>query len=235
MFDIVDNQAHFVLINKHAGVSVHKDEQERGLVEEVRLHLECKALYLVHRLDKMTSGLLLLAKTQSAASELSQAFANRQVEKFYLAISDKKPKKKQGLIKGDMAKSRRSMWKLLPSNENPAITQFFSASAEGYRLFLCKPRTGKTHQIRVALKSIGSPIVGDPIYATADTSADTATIDRGYLHAFALSFDFAGDTYRYQLDPTTDNRLGLLWQNESIKQQLAAWQQPHLLNWPKIK
>ncbi|GAK87976.1 pseudouridine synthase [Vibrio ponticus] len=57
-------------------------------------------LYLVHRLDKMTSGILLLARNSQAASELSQAFAKRLVEKFYLAIGTKKPKKKQGLISG---------------------------------------------------------------------------------------------------------------------------------------
>ncbi|GAD90638.1 putative pseudouridine synthase [Vibrio halioticoli NBRC 102217] len=228
MFDIVDDQAQFVLINKHASVSVHKDEQETGLLDEVRRYLGCGPLYLVHRLDKMTSGLLLLGKTQQAASQLSQAFAQRKVEKFYLAISDKKPKKKQGLIKGDMAKSRRSMWKLMPTTENPAITQFFSASAQGYRIFLCKPKTGKTHQIRVALKSVGSPIVGDPIYSPSSDS------DRGYLHAFALSFELEGNSYRYQLDPSSDSRFGELWQLPEIQQQISEWQQPQRLNWPKI-
>ncbi|CAM2954472.1 TIGR01621 family pseudouridine synthase [Vibrio rarus] len=229
MFDIVDDQPQFVLINKHPGVSVHRDEQDTGLVQEVQQALGCGALYLIHRLDKMTSGLLLLAKTQQAASELSQQFAQRKVQKFYLAIADKKPKKKQGLIKGDMAKSRRSTWKLMPSNNNPAITQFFSAAVSEGRLFLCKPRTGKTHQIRVALKSIGSPIIGDPIYSPSSKS------DRGYLHAFSLSFDFDGKSYHYQLNPSHDITLGQLWQSESIQQQIVAWQQPQLLNWPKIK
>ncbi|GEA49662.1 RNA pseudouridine synthase [Vibrio inusitatus NBRC 102082] len=229
MFDIVDNQPDFILINKHPGVSVHKDDNDTALLQEVQNTIDSAPLYLIHRLDKMTSGLLLLGKNQQTASELSQAFAKREVEKFYLAISDKKPKKKQGLIKGDMAKSRRSMWKLILSNENPAITQFFSASADGYRVFICKPRTGKTHQIRVALKSVGSPIVGDPIYTPTSKS------DRGYLHAFALAFEFNGKSYRYQLDPSNDTKLGDLWQRPAIKQQITDWQQPQLLNWPKIK
>ncbi|GAB7219911.1 TIGR01621 family pseudouridine synthase [Vibrio comitans] len=229
MFDIVDNQLDFVLINKHPGVSVHKDDNDTALLQEVQSAVDSGPLYLIHRLDKMTSGLLLLGKNQQAASELSQAFAKREVEKFYLAISDKKPKKKQGMVKGDMAKSRRSMWKLIPSNENPAITQFFSASADGYRIFICKPRTGKTHQIRVALKSVGSPIVGDPIYTPSSQS------DRGYLHAFALAFELNGQAYRYQLNPSDDTSLGELWQREAIKQQITDWQQPQLLNWPKIK
>jgi tRNA pseudouridine32 synthase/23S rRNA pseudouridine746 synthase len=177
----------------------------------------------------MTSGLLLLAKTQVAASELSQAFAKRDVEKYYLALSDKKPKKKQGMIKGDMTKSRRSMWKLMPSMDNPAVTQFFSAAADGKRLFLCKPRTGKTHQIRVALKSIGSPIIGDPIYSPASVA------DRGYLHAYALQFVYSGQSYRYILDPSKLPHLGGLWSGEGVKQQIANWLQPHELNWPAVK
>lgn len=229
MFDIVDNQPQFVVINKHPGVSVHKDDQDTALLIEIKRALDCERIYLVHRLDKMTSGLLLLAKTQAAASELSQAFAQREVEKYYLAISDKKPKKKQGLIKGDMAKSRRSMWKLLPTMENPAVTQFFSASADGKRIFLCKPRTGKTHQIRVALKSIGSPIIGDPIYSP------TSVADRGYLHAYSLQFVFSKQSYRYTLDPSTLLNLGCLWAEEGLKQQILNWQLPHELNWPVVK
>lgn len=143
MFDLIDQQPGFIIINKHPQVSVHKDNQQSSLLMELQQQLGFEHLYLVHRLDKMTSGLLLLATSQRAASELSQAFAQRKVEKFYLALSDKKPKKKQGLIKGDMSKSRRSAWKLLPTNINPAMTQFFSAAADGQRLFLCKPKRGK--------------------------------------------------------------------------------------------
>ena len=120
--------------------------------------LQCK-LYSVHRLDKMTSGLLLLAKSPQIAAQLTALFTTHQIQKYYLAISDKKPKKKQGLIKGGMQKSRRGMWKLTKEKNNLAITQFFSYSlGNGKRLFVIKPHSGKTHQIRVALKSIGSAI-----------------------------------------------------------------------------
>ncbi|GAM76612.1 ribosomal large subunit pseudouridine synthase D [Vibrio ishigakensis] len=221
MFDILDQQPDFIVINKHPQVSVHKDEQESSLLMEIQKLLGCGQLYLVHRLDKMTSGILLLATSQSAASELSQAFADRNVEKFYLALSDKKPKKKQGLIKGDMTKSRRSAWKLLPTNENPAMTQFFSQACEGKRVFLCKPKTGKTHQIRVALKSIGSPILGDPIYNP------TSNADRGYLHAYGLAFEYQGEKYQYRCSPVG---MGEHWNEE----QLTVWKQPEALNWPRV-
>ncbi|OTW27794.1 RNA pseudouridine synthase, partial [Vibrio parahaemolyticus] len=164
MFDILHTHPDFLIINKHPNVSVHKDDGDTMLLQEVAKQSGDEQLYLIHRLDKMTSGILLLGRNAKAASALSQAFADRQVEKFYLAIGSKKPKKKQGLVAGDMERSRRSSWKLVNSKNNPAVTQFFSLAAEpGERLFLCKPHTGKTHQIRVALKSVGSGIVGDPI------------------------------------------------------------------------
>jgi len=229
MFDILFNHPQFVVINKHPNVSVHKDDGDTMLVQEVANHLGDTQLYLVHRLDKMTSGILLLARNAQAASVLSQAFANRQVEKFYLAIGSKKPKKKQGLISGDMERSRRSAWKLLNSQDNPAVTQFFSLAAEpGERLFLCKPHTGKTHQIRVAIKSVGSAIVGDPIYNPSSQS------DRGYLHAFALKFPYLEDTFEIICDPRDHQALGSKWHQPTTSEGIDQWLEPWSLTWPKI-
>ncbi len=229
MFDILYTHKDFLIINKHPGVSVHKDSGDTMLLAEVAKQSGDDHLYLVHRLDKMTSGLLLLARTSAAASELSQCFANRQVEKFYLAIGTKKPKKKQGLICGDMERSRRSAWKLVNTQHNPAITQFFSAAAlPGERLFLCKPHTGKTHQIRVALKSVGSAIVGDPIYNAGNEA------DRGYLHAFALSFPFQNQTYQFTCDPRSTPDLGEKWQDKEVQIGIDTWLQPWQLAWPNI-
>ncbi|MGF1755862.1 TIGR01621 family pseudouridine synthase, partial [Vibrio makurazakiensis] len=145
MFDILYTHSDFLIINKHPGVSVHKDDGDTMLLQEVAKATGDSKLYLIHRLDKMTSGILILGRNSKAASELSQLFANRTVEKYYLAIGSKKPKKKQGLISGDMERSRRSSWKLLNSNNNPAVTQFMSLASEpGERLLLCKPYTGRT-------------------------------------------------------------------------------------------
>ncbi|WP_417696672.1 TIGR01621 family pseudouridine synthase, partial [Psychromonas sp.] len=167
-FSVVSEEDDFVVINKRPGINFHSEDGEFGVVVAAERYFKQK-LFSVHRLDKMTSGILLLAKSSAAANRLSELFKNQDIQKFYLAISDKKPKKTQGLIKGGMEKSRRSMWKLTRSNDNLAITQFFSFSlGEGKRLFVVKPKTGKTHQIRVALKSIGSAICGDSIYATEE-------------------------------------------------------------------
>ncbi|MGY2573694.1 TIGR01621 family pseudouridine synthase [Vibrio sp. C8] len=230
MFDILFTHSDFIVINKHPNVSVHKDDGDTMLLQEVGKVSGDSQLYLVHRLDKMTSGILLLARNAQAASELSQAFAHRDVEKFYLALGSKKPKKKQGLISGDMERSRRASWKLLTTQQNPAVTQFFSASAEpSERLFLCKPHTGKTHQIRVALKSIGSAIVGDPIYNASNEA------DRGYLHAFALKFIYAGETFQFLCDPRGKEYLGQKWNSEVVSQNIELWLQPWSLNWPTVK
>ncbi|GEM74467.1 TIGR01621 family pseudouridine synthase [Vibrio sagamiensis] len=230
MFDILYTHPDFVLINKHPHISVHKDDGDLMLLQEVAKKTGDAQLYLIHRLDKMTSGLLLLGRNSRTASQLSREFAARQVEKFYLAIGSKKPKKKQGVVIGDMERTRRSAWKLNNSKYNPAITQFFSVAAEpGERLFLCKPYTGKTHQIRVALKSVGSSIVGDPIYNPSNEA------DRGYLHAFCLCFCYQGEKFRFVCDPRTYNTLGHKWQNEVISDGINSWLLPWELNWPTLK
>ncbi len=229
MFDSVFSHPDFVVINKHPNVSVHKDDGDTMLLQHVALELGIERLYLVHRLDKMTSGLLILAKHQQAASELSGLFAKRMVEKYYVAIGSKKPKKKQGLIRGDMQRSRRSSWKLVNSCDNPAVTQFLSAAAQpGERLFICKPHTGKTHQIRVALNSIGSSIVGDSIYSPSSQA------DRGYLHAFALRFDYQEQPIELVCDPRQYHGLGEKWTAPQVSQTLDAWRTPWQLDWPKL-
>ncbi|MDE1460335.1 TIGR01621 family pseudouridine synthase [Spartinivicinus poritis] len=227
MIDVIFNHSDFVVINKPAGVSVHKDDQAISFINKLQQRLNEPQLYLVHRLDKITSGLLILAKNTTANRELSSAFQQRKVEKYYIALADKRPSKKQGLVKGDMTKSRRGSWKLLRSTENPAISQFFSFGCDkGLRLFLIKPYTGKTHQIRVALKSLGSPIIGDSLYYPNPEE----NIDRGYLHAFALQFHYHNQLVQLHCMPNT----GRLFTLEAIQQQLASLSQPWLLNWPKI-
>ncbi|KJY83250.1 pseudouridine synthase [Vibrio galatheae] len=229
MFDILHTHPDFIVINKHPNVSVHKDDGDTMLLQEVAKQTGDAQLYLIHRLDKMTSGLLLLGRNAGAASELSRQFANRSVEKFYLAIGSKKPKKKQGLVSGDMERSRRSSWKLLNTQANPAVTQFFSLAAmPGERLFLCKPHTGKTHQIRVALKSLGSAIAGDAIYNNGSQA------DRGYLHAFALRFEFCHQAYQFVCDPRDNAILGDKWNEDITSQGIEAWLKPWELSWPKI-
>lgn len=199
---ILFENAQFLLLNKPAGVSFHSEEGE-GLVVRAARQTGLK-LYSVHRLDKMTSGLILLAKSSEDANILSRLFEERRIEKFYLALSLRKPKKKQGWVKADMGSARRGSYKLLGTNDNPALTQFVSTALRVHeRLFLVKPHTGKTHQIRVALKSLGSPIAGDERYAQADEARKE---DRGYLHAYALRFTLGEEKFEFVCPPEQGER-----------------------------
>ena len=132
----------------------------------------------------------------------------------------RKPKKKQGWIKGDMGASRRGSYKLLDTKENPAITQFVSTALRTHeRFFLIKPHTGKTHQIRVALKSLGSPITGDIRYAASE---DAKKEDRGYLHAYALRFSLDKEEFSFCYPPDDGER----FLSDPCCKQINLWSQP---------
>ncbi|MEM0909621.1 MAG: pseudouridine synthase [Pseudomonadota bacterium] len=176
----------FVIAHKSAGQLVHGDED--SLIYALQQQLEhLSPLDPVHRLDKDTSGVIVLSKVKSATAQLSILFQKRKVEKRYLAISDNKPKKKQGKIIGDMEKSRNGSYKLMRSTFSPAITHFSSVAlshgSQSRRLFFLAPKTGKTHQLRVALKALSSPIIGDKRYGGVQA-------DRMYLHAYSIRFSY---------------------------------------------
>ena len=213
--DIVYQTDDFIIIYKPCGLSVHKDQSEIGLTTLLAEQLGVSQVWLVHRLDKVTSGLLILALNAESAAEFFRLFAEHRIQKTYLALSNQKPKKKQGLIVGDMQKVRNGAWKLCPSKENPAITRFESVSCEpNLRLFILKPQTGKTHQLRVAMKSLGSPILGDALYAK-----NTENIDRTYLHAARLKFEFKGQAF----DVFTLPKEGEWWHRENVQSQIQKF------------
>ena len=213
--EVVYQHSDFIIINKPEGISVHKDQEEQGLTELVAKQLNMPQVWLIHRLDKVTSGLLILALNAESAAEFSRLFSEHKIYKTYLALSNQKPKKKQGLIIGDMKKARDGAWKLCQTKENPAITRFESVSCEpNLRLFILKPQTGKTHQLRVAMKSLGSPILGDGLYGK-----NTEKIDRTYLHAAQLEFDYLNDFISVTCLPSQ----GQFWIKSSVFEQIKAY------------
>ncbi|RRJ85195.1 TIGR01621 family pseudouridine synthase [Aestuariirhabdus litorea] len=218
----------FLVIDKSPGVSVHRDDGPEGLVAQIVREQGEEKLFLVHRLDRLTTGLLLLARHAEAAAGLADLFRARRIDKFYLALSARKPSRKQGLVSGDMSRARRGSWKLEKSRHKPAITQFFSHSVgEGRRLFLLKPATGRTHQIRVAMKSLGAPILGDARYSD---SSEAEGWDRGYLHAYALRFEWRGERLSFRLPP----RQGRAFLEEAVARQIEHWADPWGLPWPVL-
>lgn len=220
-FRVVATTEHFVVLNKAPGISFHS-ETEPGLVVLAEQQLQMP-LYPVHRLDKVTSGLIILARSSTIAAEFTQLFNQQQIEKYYLAISLDKPLKKQGWIKGDMVIGRRSSWKLLQTMHKPAVSYFISQGFTDlpFRLFLIKPFTGKTHQIRVALKSVSAPIAGDVLY-------QAGAEQRVYLHAYALVFNLYNQRYSYVCPPDEGERFLQLTSSNVLEQ----WAEPWALPWP---
>ncbi|QDQ27405.1 TIGR01621 family pseudouridine synthase [Chitinimonas arctica] len=216
---ILAEDPRFILINKPAGLSFHTEADCPGVLAVLRAQTGLSDLHAVHRLDQLTSGLLLFARGPEAAAQFGALFAERRISKHYLALSDRSPKKKQGLISGDMQKGRNGSWRLLPSRQDPATTRFYSSGlGNGLRLFLLRPLTGRTHQLRVALKSLGSPILGDSRYAGSPA-------DRAYLHAYTLEFGLGDDIFRFVCPPEQ----GEHWQTEACRQSVHGFAEPWAL------
>lgn len=198
MVKVIEKNNDFIVVYKPAGAGFHDENGVRGFFNVVRDELKME-LYPVHRLDRMTSGLIVFARTREAAHKLAQLFQLREVSKYYIALSEKRPTKKMGRITGGMERTRNGQWKLTRDTLNLAKTLFVSVKlTNGLTLFVVRPLTGRTHQIRVALKSVGAPIIGDPLYTPASGGAD-----RGYLHAWAISFRFRGRRYFFKALPDT--------------------------------
>jgi tRNA pseudouridine32 synthase/23S rRNA pseudouridine746 synthase len=204
-------------------MSFHAESEGLGVMQSLAAAYPDQTFFPVHRLDKITSGLLIVACHAKAAAVFGKMFEKHEVEKRYLALSARKPKKKQGTVSGGMQPSRRGQWKLSQDSENLATTQFFSASFQGYRLFIVRPLTGKTHQIRVALKSLGSPILGDFRYGGEEA-------DRGHLHAYVLQFDWRGEIKRYVCLPMFGERF-----SSELSDFVVTQFDESLLKWPSRK
>lgn len=141
---------------------------------------------IVHRLDKDTSGLLLVAKNDAAQLALSQQLQDRLMEKHYRALVDGGMKEQHGRVEAAIARSKKDRKKMAVDPEGrEAITEWTElAQGRGVTLLDVHILTGRTHQIRVHMKHIGHPVCGDPIYG----SPKGARVPRLMLHAYSLSF-----------------------------------------------
>jgi 23S rRNA pseudouridine1911/1915/1917 synthase len=185
-----------VVINKPAGLITHSDGRTRepSVAEWVIGQYPAAAAVgepwtspqgeviarpgIVHRLDRDTSGVLILAKTQAAYEFLKQQFGERSTEKIYIAFVHGHPKAIQGRIEAEIVRIRSTppRWGVAREGEEKkhrmAVTEWRTLftgedpdSHEGAAILEVRPKTGRTHQIRVHLKHIHHPVIGDPIYA----------------------------------------------------------------------
>jgi len=204
---------HFAVFDKPSGVAIHpkKLANTKSLLDDVRSLFGNEA-NLVHRLDKETSGLVIASKNKFAESILKQSFQNKEIQKKYLA-----------LVKGDI-KKEITIKKPILANKNETIKVKVLIHPEGKEsitivkpvkkigentLVECIPLTGRQHQIRVHLFSIGHPIIGDPLYGVDNEFADKylnkqiseeervkiTGANRLMLHAYKLEFNFMNNHY----------------------------------------
>ncbi len=180
-----------LVINKSPGMVVHPafGNESGTLVNALMFHLKDLPLFntgeiragLVHRLDKNTSGIMVVGKTEFALSNLSKQFSDKTPSKFYYALVWGVPKNKEGTVVGHVGRSLQDRKKMnvFPNGEHgkEAVTHYKIVKDLSYvSLIECKLETGRTHQIRVHLKYIGNPVFGDPDYGGRE-------ILRGTRHA----------------------------------------------------
>ena len=189
-----------IVVDKPAGMVVHVGAGHTSgtLVNALLHHFEQLATGssdlrpgIVHRLDKETSGVLVVARTDKAHQALSIQFRNREVEKVYLALVHGRMKKPEGKITTPIARDpvRRTRMTTKLATGRTALTQYRVLEELGRLSFLeVRIGTGRTHQIRVHLASIHHPVVGDRVYGAPAQIPGLPTLDRFFLHAHRLGF-----------------------------------------------
>lgn len=175
-----------LIIDKPAGLACHAGPQTEDCLERYVEFLRLGALHpphLVHRLDRDTSGCLLLARNARALKRLSRLFADGRVEKTYWAIVEGAPDVSEGVIDAPLRKISTSTagWRMIVAkNGLSARTSFQVLATTGMQSLLqLSPQTGRTHQIRAHCAHMGWPILGDPVYGQTKTGAML-------LHAYRL-------------------------------------------------
>ena len=201
--DVVFENEDLIVVNKPAGMVVHPaaghasgtlvnavlgyDPDIEGIGGEERPGV-------VHRLDKDTSGLILLAKNERAHRWLQDQFRLRQVEKTYLALVDSRPPTPSGRVEASIGRdpSHRKKMAIRPAGKGrEAVSEFKTLeSFEEHTLLEFHPLTGRTHQIRLHCAFLGCPIVGDKIYGHRNSSV---SITRHFLHAQRLKIVLPGE------------------------------------------
>lgn len=194
--DIVYEDKHIVIINKKPNMVIHPAAGHHSgtLVNAIMYHIKDLSTIsgvirpgIVHRLDKNTSGLIIVAKTNEAHLKLTEMFKDKTIKKTYLAICKGNLKKKEGTIENQIGRDSKDRKKMTVVRDNgrTAITNYKVINeVEYFSLVEVDLETGRTHQIRVHMKYLNHSILGDDVYGKASKKAD-----RQMLHAYKLEFN----------------------------------------------
>lgn len=193
--EIVYEDEYILVINKPSGIAVHPapGHRDKTIANALINHdpnisgIGTKSRPgIIHRLDMETSGLLVTAKTELAHRKVSQQFADRNVQKTYLAVVNGIPKELQAVIDAPIGRSPFNRQHMdIVSTGKTAVTQYeVIETYTDHSLLKVFPKTGRTHQIRVHLKSIGHSVLGDQTYGKPEIG-----LGRQFLHASSLTFN----------------------------------------------
>jgi 23S rRNA pseudouridine1911/1915/1917 synthase len=201
--DIIFENDDLLVVNKPAGMVVHPSPGHNSgtLVHAVLGHLpDLEGIGgeerpgIVHRLDKETSGLIIIAKNERAHRWLQDQFRNRTVEKKYLALVDGKPPTPSGRVEAPIGRNsthRKLMSVVTPEKGRVAVSEYRTLeSFPAHTLLEVHPFTGRTHQIRVHMAFLGCPVAGDTVYGKKTA---TLKLGRHFLHAVKLRITLPGE------------------------------------------
>jgi len=192
-FAVAYEDDHLIVVDKPAGVVVHPARGHRvgtlaqALAGRIAGGEEDWRAGIVHRLDRDTSGLLVVAKSDEAHRALKASLQARTMQREYLALVEGRPPARSGTIEAPIGRDRRVRTRMSTDTDapKPAITHFEIERMLGRSTLLrVRLQTGRTHQIRVHLQAIGHPVCGDPEYGTAALYG----LERQFLHAARLAF-----------------------------------------------
>jgi len=192
-FTIAYQDEHLMVIDKGPGLVVHPARGHRELtlsqlLEGTVAGGESDRAGIVHRLDRDTSGLLVVLRSEEAHRLLQQALSERLIEREYLALVEGRPPARSGTIDAPIGRDPRVRTRMTVGGTHPreARTDFtLDRPFERTSLLRLRLQTGRTHQIRVHLRAIGHPVAGDPEYGTPGLLG----LERQFLHATRLAFD----------------------------------------------